>query len=65
MRDPLKQITKREAAVLLGVHMSSVHRMMDRGELTPVRTVASNGRVAIHLFNRSDVIRLRDRRAAA
>lgn len=58
-------LTKREAADLLGVTPSAVHRMMDRGELQPVQTVDSCGRVVLYLFSKSDVERIAAKRAAA
>ena len=61
----MTQITKREAADLLGVTPSSVHRMMDRGELVPTSMFTTpDGRVIMHMFRRSDVERLAARRAA-
>jgi predicted DNA-binding transcriptional regulator AlpA len=57
-------ITKREAADLLGVTPSSVHRMMDRGELTAAESVKTNNKTVLHRFRRSDVERLATRRAA-
>lgn len=59
-------ITKREAADILGVTPSAVHRMMDRGELVPAETVLSGtGRAIIHTFRRRDVERLARKRIAA
>lgn len=57
-------ITKREAADLLGVTPSSVHRMMDRGELIAAESVRTNNKTVLHRFRRSDVERLAVRRAA-
>lgn len=61
---PTNLITKREAADLLGVTPSSVHRMMDRGELIAAESVKTNNRTVLHRFRRSDVERLATRRAA-
>jgi predicted transcriptional regulator len=62
----MAQLTKREAADVLGVTPSAVQRMMDRGELRPSNTLtATTGRVIMHTFRRSDVERLAARRAAA
>jgi len=61
----MAQITKREAADVLGVTPSAVQRMVDRGELRPAKAVESNGRVVLYMFADRDVLRLRDRRAAA
>jgi len=61
----MAQITKREAADMLSVTPSAVQRMIDRGELRPVKTLTSNGRVVLYMFNARDVERLASRRAAA
>ena len=61
----MAQITKREAADVLGVTPSAVQRMVARGELRPTKAVESNGRVVLYMFTDRDVLRLRDRRAAA
>jgi len=61
----MAQITKREAADVLGVTPSAVQRMVARGELRPSKTVESNGRVVLYMFADRDVLRLRDRRVAA
>ena len=56
-------VTKREAAEILGVHPSTVNRMIpDR--LKVASTVYGPKRAAMHLFRRTDVERLAMRRAA-
>ena len=57
-------ITKREAADILGVTPSTVHRMMDRGELLAAESITTNGATVLHRFRLADVERLADRRAA-
>ncbi len=60
------KITKREAAEMLGVTPSAVHRMIDRGELVPAETIMSvTGRAILHTFRRRDVERLTRKREAA
>lgn len=50
-------VSQREAAVLLGVHISVVPKMVRRGDLVP--------RAGRPSLSRADVLQLRDRRAAA
>ena len=58
-------VTKREAADILGVHPSTVHRMIDNGRLEATR-IGDGARPAMYLIRRSHVDRLaRQRRAAA
>jgi len=61
---PTPLISKKEAADLLGVHPSTVQRMIDRGELFP-KSIWSGDRVVAYLFHRVEVQRLAERRAAA
>jgi len=56
-------IDKREAADILGVHLSTVNRMVSRGELTPSQSIGGDVRIAMHLFRRRDVERLAAKRA--
>jgi len=64
MTKPLTLVTKREAAEILGVHPSTVNRMIpDR--LKVASTVHGPKRAAMHLFRRADVERLASQRAAA
>jgi hypothetical protein len=57
-------ITKREAAEILGVDPSSVHRMIDRRELVPADSIMAGDKVVAHLFRESDVRRLAKARTA-
>ena len=61
----MAQVTKREAAEILGVTPSAVQRMIDRGQLSPVKTHESNGRVVLYLFDDRAVWRLAQKRAVA
>ena len=61
---PSSLITKREAADILGVTASSVHRMIDRRELVPAESIMAGDKVVAHLFNESDVRELSTKRAA-
>jgi excisionase family DNA binding protein len=56
-------LTTKEAADILGVHPSTVNRMIPK-HLKPWSTVDGPQRAAMHLFRRSDVERLAARRAA-
>lgn len=60
-----QHITKREAAAILSVDPSTVHRLMQRGELQSVSNVVSDSRTIMHMFRRSDVEQLAKKRAAA
>jgi excisionase family DNA binding protein len=51
-------VTKREAADILDVHLSTVNRMVSDGRLKPARQFDGERRVAMYLFRRSDVVRL-------
>ena len=58
-------ITKRAAADLLDVHLSTVNRMVTDGRLRPAKVINGPKRAAMYLFFRTDVQRLkRERRAA-
>lgn len=57
-------ITKREAADILGVDPSSVHRMIDRRELVPADSIMAGDKVVAYLFNESDVRELAKKRIA-
>lgn len=57
---PTDEITTREAMDILGfAHRSSVHRLVQAGELHPSSTIAN-----LVMFHRGDVEALRQRRAA-
>lgn len=56
-------ITTGEAATLLHVGRTTVHRMVADGTLEPIRKAP--GRLGAYLFNRSDVDSVASRRAAA
>ena len=58
------ELTKREAADMLGVTPSTVQRMIDRGTLRPSRTIETNGRRVLHLFRLREIERLVKERAA-
>lgn len=60
---PAAKLTKREAAEVLGVHLSTVNRLVDKGELRAEK-VGGAERVGMYLFARSDVERLARKRAA-
>ena len=57
-------ITKREAAAILGVDPSSVHRMIDRRELVPADSIMAGDKVVAYLFDESDVRKLAQKRIA-
>ena len=57
-------ITKREAADILGVTPSSVHRMIDRQELVPADSIMAGDKVVAYLFNLDDVKQLAKTRIA-
>jgi hypothetical protein len=56
-------VTKREAAEILGVHPSTVNRMIP-AQLRPAAQLDGPSRVAMYLFRRADVERLALKRAA-
>lgn len=59
-------ITKREAADLLEVDLSTVNRMVTKGHLRPAKVISGPKRAAMYLFHRADVQRLkRERKAVA
>lgn len=61
----MAQVTKREAADILGVTPSTVQRMIDAGKLTPAKSYKSaGGKVVMHMLRLSEVNRLAERRAA-
>lgn len=62
MTSPHDLITTQEVCEILDLTPSGVSRLVDRGGLTPERKLA--GRNGAFLFNRSDVEKLRDQRAA-
>jgi excisionase family DNA binding protein len=58
-------VTKRKAADILGVHPSTVQRMIESGRLEATR-IGGNDRTAMYVIYRSHVDRLaRQRKAAA
>jgi hypothetical protein len=57
-------VTKREAAEILGVHPSTVQRMIPQA-LKPAVEFDGPQRTAMYMFKRSDVERLAAKRAAA
>ena len=61
---PSPLITKREAADILGVTPSSVHRMIDRRELVPADQIMAGDKIVAYLFRESDVRRLAKARTA-
>jgi excisionase family DNA binding protein len=60
---PTNLVTKREAAELLGVHPSTVQRMIPH-DLKPAVEFDGPQRKAMYMFKRSDVERLAAKRAA-
>ena len=58
-------ITKRAAADLLDVHVSTVNRMVSDGRLRPAKVISGPKRAAMYLFHRTDVQRLKRTRRAA
>ena len=60
-----KIVTKREAAEILGVDVSTVQKMISDGILVPYQTFDGPRRASLHLFRFSDVERIRRARAAA
>lgn len=50
-------MTKREAAEVLGLNLSTVNKLVRSGKLKPARTVDGPRRVALYLFRRADVER--------
>lgn len=61
---PNELLTKRDVAAALGVHISTVNRMVTSGRLKPAQTIEGATRTAMYLFRRSDVDRVLARRAA-
>lgn len=59
---PSPLVSKREAAEMLGVHLSTVQRMIGE-HLTPALEFDGPSRVAMYMFKRSDVERLIAKRA--
>jgi excisionase family DNA binding protein len=59
---PTHLVTKREAAEMLGVHPSTVQRMIP-DELQPAVEFDGPSRVAMYMFKRADVERLAAKRA--
>lgn len=57
-------VSKREAARILGVHLSTVNRMVSDGRLKPAQEIGGDKRVGMYLFRRSDVERLARKREA-
>ena len=62
-RMPSDLVSKRDAADILGVHLSTVNRMVSDGRLTPAQQIGGAHRVAMYLFRRRDVERLAAKRA--
>lgn len=59
------EITAREAATILGYqHRSSISRLVDKGDLVPSRRLDGPGESGAALFDRAEVVALRDRREA-
>lgn len=60
---PNDLLTKRDAADLLGCHLSTVNRMVTDGRLRPARVIDGPQRAAMYLFRRIDIERLAAKRS--
>lgn len=57
-----EMLTTAQAALRLGLHVSTVNRMAAAGELTPLMKIP--GKTGAYLFSSTEVDRLRAERAA-
>lgn len=50
-----RYLTTSEAAELLGVHVRTIYRMIERGDITPIRP-GGDGRGRIILVDREEIV---------
>lgn len=48
-------ISTKDAATILGRHVSTIKRYVDAGRLLPAHTITADGKVVAYTFHRSDV----------